>query len=238
MDHNDKDAMRATLHHVRRVGSLMLDMIEKLQRRAMEHDDSKFGLIEFDIFAKSTSKLSGLTYGSPEYDKARSELSVALDHHYANNRHHPEFHEKGIKDMDLMDLIEMLADWKAAGERHEDGCLSASIVKNASRFEYDDDMMYLLTRTAVNMGWIKNGDFVLARNELRGDVIVKAEEYSKNGIPILSLTKKLDALKTCALSEESKEDAVGHLLDLIAHLDPDGQIAANYLQYPRTPISS
>lgn len=170
---NYNDAMRDTLSHVRRVGNLMLDVIEKLQRRAMEHDDSKFSEEEFQIFAESTPKLKVLTYGSPEYDEARKDLGTALDHHYANNRHHPEFHKNGIKDMDLIDLIEMLADWKAASERHNDGCFSTSIIKNASRFEYDEDMMYLLARTAVNMGWISNGDFVVARQKDGMTVIEK-----------------------------------------------------------------
>jgi len=153
------DVMRETLCHVRKVGNLMLDVVQQLQRRAMEHDDSKFGLLEYDIFAESTPKLKSLTYGSDEYKKALEGLGVALEHHYAHNRHHPEFHENGIKDMNLLDLIEMLADWKAATERHEDGNLAISIVQNATRFGYGEDIMLLLARTAIDMEWITEEGF-------------------------------------------------------------------------------
>jgi len=237
MKMNYNDAMRDTLSHVRRVGHLMLDITEKLQRRAMEHDDSKFSEEEFEIFAESTPKLKSLTYGSDEYYEARRELGTALEHHYAHNRHHPEFHKKGIKGMNLLDLMEMLADWKAASERHDDGCISTSIIHNAERFGYDEEMMHLLANTAIDLGWIIPGDFVVARHKTSVAIDEKMK-YSENGVPILSLPKKLDALRYCALSENSKEDAVGHLLDLLAHLDKDGQLAAGYLQYPRTPIDS
>lgn len=43
--------------------------------------------------------------------------------------------------------------------------------------------------------------------------------FSKQGIPILSLDEKIEALKQC-LAEEQNEDAVGHLWDIMAHLFP------------------
>jgi len=60
---------------------------------------------------------------------------------------------------------------------------------------------------------------------------------SENGISILTMEKKLDALAYC-IKNDSDEDAVGHLLDLLHHLDPTQEIAANCLQYPRTPIKT
>lgn len=38
--------------------------------------------------------------------------------------------------MSPMDEIEMLADWKAAGRRNQDGNIFSSIYKNAQRFRY------------------------------------------------------------------------------------------------------
>ena len=52
--------------------------------------------------------------GSPEYREARPGLA----HHYAHNSHHPEHYENGIAGMDLLDLVEMFCDWKAASERN------------------------------------------------------------------------------------------------------------------------
>ena len=153
-DKNRDDVMRDTLKHVRGVGFLILEAVSKLNHRAMCHDDSKFSEEEFPIFVEQTSKLKGMTYASPEYDKSKMAMKPALDHHYANNQHHPEFWENDVNDMTLIDLIEMLADWKAATERHHDGNLMVSIEKNADRFNYDNTLKNLLIRTAVSMGWI------------------------------------------------------------------------------------
>ncbi len=59
----------------------------------------------------------------------------------------------GIYRMTMLDLIEMLCDWKAAGEQHDDNRgLLASIEHNQKRFQYDDNMKSLLTGTAYELG--------------------------------------------------------------------------------------
>tara|TARA_B100000614_G_scaffold258752_1_gene281780 strand:+ start:50881 stop:51075 length:195 start_codon:yes stop_codon:yes gene_type:complete len=60
---------------------------------------------------------------------------------------------------------------------------------------------------------------------------------TQNGVPVLTMQKKLDALKYC-IENDAHEDAVGHLLDLLFHLDPSQEIAAHHLQYPRIPIKT
>lgn len=60
-----------------------------------------------------------------------------------------------FNEMCLLDLIEMLADWKAATERHADGDLKRSIEQNANRFGYDDVMVDRLYLTAKRLGWVK-----------------------------------------------------------------------------------
>lgn len=148
------DVMRETVAHVRRVGDLMLDAVADLQRRAVRHDDSKFSPEEFESFAQETPGLREMTYGSDEYKAALARIKPAIDTHYSRNRHHPEHHAGGFADMNLIDLIEMLADWKAATERHADGDLRRSIEQNAGRFGYGDDMKRLLHLTAASLGWI------------------------------------------------------------------------------------
>ena len=148
------DVMRETLNHVRRVGILMLDAVKDMQDRAVMHDDSKFSSEEFESFAAETPNLKGLTYGSDEYREALRRIKPAIETHYSRNRHHPEFHENGIGDMTLVDLIEMLADWKAATERHADGDLARSIEMNAKRFGYDDNLKRMLRLTANELGWL------------------------------------------------------------------------------------
>jgi hypothetical protein len=82
--------------------------------------------------------LATLEYGSDEYQQCLNELKPALEHHYATYRHHPEHFPNGVNDMNLIDLCEVIADWKAASERHNDGNLIKSIEINAKRFHIDD----------------------------------------------------------------------------------------------------
>lgn len=123
-----------TWRHIHRVQHFMLNAVRSLMTRLHVHDQSKLVPPEVDGFTEYTDKLSGTTYGSPEYDEYKKGLQVALDHHYANNRHHPEHWKNGIDDMTLLDLVEMLCDWKAASERHNDGNIRKSIEINAERF--------------------------------------------------------------------------------------------------------
>lgn len=58
----------------------------------------------------------------------------------------------GINGMCLIDLIEMLCDWKAATMRHKDGDLSRSIEINQKRFGYTDELKTILHNTAQRMG--------------------------------------------------------------------------------------
>ena len=154
------DVMRETVQHVRTVGKYLLTAVQNLQNRIVNHDASKFSPEEFDAFAAETPGLRTLTYGSEEYKAALARLGPALAHHYKHNNHHPEHYgERGIHSMDLMTLIEMLADWKAASERHANGSLTRSIVQNAKRFGYDDRFAVMLARTAANLGWIDEVEF-------------------------------------------------------------------------------
>lgn len=82
-------------------------------------------------------------------------MKPALDHHYATYRHHPEHFQNGINDMNLIDIVEMLADWKAASERQKDGNLLLSIEKNAKRFNIDDQLKQILINTAKTLDEIE-----------------------------------------------------------------------------------
>lgn len=169
-----------TLKHIRRVRQLLDGCIADLIRRGGCHDNSKLEEPEKSVFEEYTAKLRGCTYGSGEYKGFLAAMKPALDHHYANNAHHPEFHglhiciQCGVDDriepctcggprradvsrMSLLDILEMLVDWKAATERHADGDLAKSIEINQKRFGYSDELKAILTNTAQAMGWIKQG---------------------------------------------------------------------------------
>ena len=46
--------------------------------------------------------------------------------------------------MDLLDLVEMFCDWKAASLRHKDGDFAASLQINKERFGISDQLMAIL----------------------------------------------------------------------------------------------
>lgn len=137
-----------TFRHIERVRNLLNEFITELLERGRLHDQSKLESPEVEAFTEFTPKLASCTYGSPEYEEYRKAMGYALDHHYANNRHHPEHHKEGINDMTLLDILEMLADWKAASERHNNGNILKSIEKNADRFGISPQLVRILENTA------------------------------------------------------------------------------------------
>jgi len=137
-----------TTQHIRLVEKFLNLFIRELLDRAEKHDNSKLEHPEVELFAKYTSKLADSTYGSEEYNGFKKSLSVALEHHYANNRHHPEHFKNGINDMNLVDLVEMLCDWKASSTRHNDGNIRKSIEINATRFGINPQLLKILENTA------------------------------------------------------------------------------------------
>jgi Family of unknown function (DUF5662) len=149
-----EDSTIATLKHSRRVDELLLQLIHEISLRLTKHDESKLHDPEKAIFDEFSPKLRDTTYGSQQYTAYLSEMDKALEHHYANNRHHPEHFENGIEGMTLIDLVEMLADWKAATERHADGDLQRSLVIQKKRFDISNQLWLILQNTAAEAGWL------------------------------------------------------------------------------------
>lgn len=137
-----------TIKHIESVRKYIRLFVDKLTTRGVEHDRLKLESPEVEIFTEYTPKLASSTYGSEEYNDFLKEMNVALQHHYANYRHHPEHFNKGINDMNLIDIVEMLCDWKAASLRQHDGNLLKSIELNANRFGYDDQLKQIFINTA------------------------------------------------------------------------------------------
>lgn len=149
------DSTADTLKHSLRVGALMGQAVNELVTRSTEHDLSKTQPPELEIFNEFTPKLKTATYGSEEYKGFLAAMGEALRHHYANNRHHPEhFGARGIEGMTLVDLIEMLADWKAATERHDDGDLAKSLEIQKERFGISAQLAEILRNTAEHFRWV------------------------------------------------------------------------------------
>jgi hypothetical protein len=137
-----------TIRHIEAVRNFLNTVVKELLHRGEQHDQSKLQSPEVELFDKYSKKLRGLTYGSPEYKASLAKLKPAIDHHNANNRHHPEHYANGIKDMTLIDLLEMLCDWKASSMRQNDGNILKSIEMNQERFKYSDELKEILENTA------------------------------------------------------------------------------------------
>jgi Family of unknown function (DUF5662) len=148
------DSRSDTLEHIGQVRIQLADVVADLQERMKRHDASKLEPPEKAMYDEFTPKLRDSTYGSDEYKQFLVDMGPALQHHYQHNDHHPEHHAEGIHGMNLVQLIEMLADWKAATLRHADGDLLRSINQNAERFGYGPGLRDLLVRTAEYLGWL------------------------------------------------------------------------------------
>lgn len=142
-----------TTAHIRRVQALLAQVITDLETRQNQHDASKLISPEVEYFDKYTPILSSLEYNSPDYKRCLSEMKPGLDHHYQNNDHHPEFFGAvGVHGMGLVQLLEMIVDWKAAGERHG-GCIFRSIELNSKRFAYSTELKTIFLNTARYLGF-------------------------------------------------------------------------------------
>ncbi len=145
---SDQSANFETLKHIELVMQYLATMQFEIQRRMFSHDRSKLESPEREMFEKFTSSLSGLTYGSDEYNQCLEEMKKsALGHHYEHNLHHPEHFPNGVDDMNLIDVLEMLCDWKAAGQRHSDGSIHKSLIINAERFKISPQLVKILENT-------------------------------------------------------------------------------------------
>lgn len=148
------DSRVDTHEHIAKVRANVLQCAAELLERAHVHDQSKLEEPELSVFNEFTPKLADSTYGSDEYKGFLEQMGVGLRHHYGVNDHHPEHFERGVRDMNLLQVLEMLCDWKAATERHADGDLDRSITQNAERFGYGPEFEELLRNTAHWLGWL------------------------------------------------------------------------------------
>lgn len=145
-------ARRETVRHIRRVHELLSDAALELLRRGREHDKSKFAPVEMNALERLHAHISvhgPLPYGSPEYRARTAILGPMLEHHYANNSHHPEHYPNGVAGMDLFDLIEMFFDWQAAVERNGDDAINLSYT--ADKYGLPEMLVSILRNTATRM---------------------------------------------------------------------------------------
>jgi hypothetical protein len=149
------DSTAETQEHISKVQARLQEMISALTVRAARHDASKFQEPEKSTLDAKAGALSTLRYGTPEYAAAMSAVDMQpfLEHHYAHNDHHPQHYKNGVDGMSLLSILEMLADWKAAGERVKEGSIMQSLEVNRDRFGLSDQLYAILVNTVRELGW-------------------------------------------------------------------------------------
>jgi hypothetical protein len=151
MVEDDKAAMNATKaatwEHIHIVQTYLIRAISELQQRIVTHDQSKLAPPELDTFTIYTPKLKETEYGSDEYKSFLAEMKTALDNHYANNSHHPEHFAEGLNGMSLIDVLEMVCDWKASTLRVKNGDFEKSIQVGMERFGVGEQLAQLMRNT-------------------------------------------------------------------------------------------
>ena len=144
-----------TRKHIARVQALLHLVVKQLLDRADKHDASKLLEPEAETFDAVTSQLADLKYGTDEYKACLEEMKPCLDHHYAKNRHHPQHFPDGVEGVTLIDIVEMLVDWKASSERQNDGNILKSIEHNRGRFSIDHQLSQILRNTVGALGFVE-----------------------------------------------------------------------------------
>ena len=150
----DKDeVLTDVIRHISEVNENLHEVIADLTKRGISHDRSKFEPIEFDAFVKTRPKFKAANYGSPEYKACVEEIAESISHHYSLNRHHTKFFKGGFADMNLIDIIEMLADWRAASRRSPDLSFLDSLPKAFEMYGIPPNMQKHIIATLEYLGW-------------------------------------------------------------------------------------
>lgn len=147
-------AREVTQSHVDRVRALLYGAASTLSARGDVHDASKLEDVELEPLARMQMVIDRegqAPYGSAEYKRRTAMLGPMLDHHYANNSHHPEHYENGVEGMDLFDVIEMFFDWKAASERGEESAMNLTAA--CERFRVSPQLEAIFRNTADRLGY-------------------------------------------------------------------------------------
>lgn len=147
-DFTETDYIEDTKMHIAMVQMHLNRFILELKWRGQEHDRSKLQSPEKDIFQEGTPKVYGCKFGSLEYEQHKERVRPALDHHYAHNRHHPEHFEKGIDDMNLVDVLEMFVDWIASSKKYGSDIQEVLRI-NQERFEISPQLHSIFVNTVT-----------------------------------------------------------------------------------------
>jgi flagellar basal body rod protein FlgC len=149
MEIKSHETVLETLLHIYKVQKLLSICMNKICERLIVHDKSKIFSDELEGFTKLSKDIKEIEFGSSEYVEQLSKLNDTLEHHYKENRHHPEHFKNGIVDMNLIDVLEMTVDWMASAERSKEGNVMRSLPFQKQRFVIDDQLYQIIRNTIL-----------------------------------------------------------------------------------------
>lgn len=150
--------MLKMIAHRTRVAQIMLQLAHELERRAHDHDLSKFFPDEFFGFCELEAKRGGKKeeYGSKSYEAGVKSDVVTL--HVERNDHHLDHSPTGLNGMSFCQITEMLCDWEAARqERDTETDMDKTWDTRQNRFGLTDYQTKFLTdlwdAIKIDMDW-------------------------------------------------------------------------------------
>ena len=121
------------------------ELVTRIDNQIMVHDRSKLDPAEFEPYRRKF-------YPVDDEDKiSQKEFDIALNHHYYNNPHHPEYFQLH-PDHDIFNntriacTIEMICDWMACGKDHCNTALDW-YNSNADRFNFRPEIKEIVEKT-------------------------------------------------------------------------------------------
>lgn len=148
------DARAITRQHIDRVGELGRAFIARLVHRLDVHDQSKLEpqeIIPLQELEDLREREGDAPFGTDEYERRKALLGPMLKHHYENNSHHPEHYTDGVAGMDLLDLVEMFVDWKAASERGNEPAMN--LIFAIEKYKIEPQLASIMRNTAERLGY-------------------------------------------------------------------------------------
>lgn len=128
----------------------MAKLSQEVIRRGYDHDMSKFEPEELPYYVATIDEFDKHPFGTDGHKKAKESLGPSVQHHYKHNRHHPEHFENGVSGMNLIDLLEMVCDWKSATLNHPErpGNMANSIKWAVEKYKISPELASILYNTA------------------------------------------------------------------------------------------
>jgi hypothetical protein len=153
METNNEQVTKDIMNHKEKVLKYLNQIISNFTKRGISHDDSKLQSPEKEYYDKYSPEFWKTKYMSDEYKAIQAKMWPGIEHHITNNTHHPEAFEHGVKGMSFLDLMEMLADWKAASERNNATSFIEGMKINKDRWNISDDLYDAMINTVKELDW-------------------------------------------------------------------------------------